>query len=174
MPIGVQPALIWTAGDLSTARKGPCKNCNLAGMFLGEYKHNLDYKGRLAVPKKFRQQLASGAIITKGLDGCLFLYPTQAWNALTTRLSELSVTQADTRAFERYLFARAAEVEFDSLGRIKIPEYLLEYAQITKEAVLVGLLERIEIWDPNRWNKLAKKLEEKGEEIAQKLSEKGV
>jgi len=143
-------------------------------MFLGEYKHNLDYKGRLAVPKKFRRQLASGAIITKGLDGCLFLYSEGAWERLTARLREFSVTQADTRAFERYLFGGAAQVEFDRLGRIKIPEYLLAYAGIKKEAILVGILERIEIWGQDKWNDLATKLERKGEEIAEKLSKKGI
>ncbi len=143
-------------------------------MFLGEYKHNLDYKGRLAVPKKFRRQLASGAIITKGLDGCLFLYSKEAWERLAARLRELSVTQADTRAFERYLFGGAAQVEFDQLGRIKIPEYLLAYAGIKKEAILVGILERIEIWGQDKWSDLATKLEKKGEEIAEKLSKKGI
>lgn len=143
-------------------------------MFLGEYKHNLDYKGRTSVPKKFREALRDGAILTKGLDGCLFLYPKVEWERLTARLRELSVTQADTRAFERYLFGGAAEVEFDSLGRIKIPEYLLTYAALKKEVVLVGILERIEIWSPERWSRLARKQETRGEEIAEKLSEKGV
>src|SRR3990172_8885632 len=137
-------------------------------MFLGEYRHNLDYKGRVAVPKKFRGDLAEGAILTKGLDGCLFLYSRESWERLMIRLRELSVTQADTRAFGRYLFGGASEVEFDNLGRIKIPEYLLEYARIEKEAILVGLLERIEIWNPTRWTKQVKKLEARGEEIAEK------
>jgi MraZ protein len=143
-------------------------------MFLGEYRHNLDYKGRVAVPKKFREALVGGAILTKGLDGCLFLYSRREWEQLTARLKELPVTQSDTRAFERYLFGGAAEVEFDSLGRIKIPEYLLTYAAIRKEAILVGILERIEIWSMQRWNKLGKKLESRGEEVAEKLAEKGV
>jgi len=143
-------------------------------MFLGEYRHNIDYKGRLSVPKKFRGNLANGAILTKGLDGCLFLYSKESWSDLTARLQQLSVTQADTRAFERYLFGGAAEAQFDQLGRIKIPEYLLVYAGITKEVILVGILGRIEIWSPDRWDKLAKNLEKRGEEIAEKLSEKGV
>lgn len=143
-------------------------------MFLGEYRHNLDYKGRISVPKKFRRELAKGAILTKGLDGCLFLYSKESWEQLTSRLRELSVTQADTRAFERYLFGSAVEVEFDRLGRIKIPEYLLAYASLRKEAILVGILERVEIWNLELWNKLTKKLGERGEEIAEKLSERGV
>lgn len=143
-------------------------------MFIGEYRHNLDYKGRVAVPKKFRSDLAQGAILTKGLDGCLFLYPMSSWSKLTDRIQELSVTQADTRAFGRYLFGGASEVEFDQLGRIKIPEYLLEYAHIQKNAVLVGLLERIEIWSPRLWEKQVKKLETRGEEISEKLAKKGI
>ena len=143
-------------------------------MFLGEYKHNLDYKGRVAVPKKFRTELESGAIITKGLDKCLFLYPKGSWEQLTERLRQLSVTQADTRAFGRYLFGGASEVEFDSLGRIKIPDYLLAYASLSKEVMLVGLLDRVEIWNSKSWEKLAVELESKGESIAEKLSEKGV
>ena len=143
-------------------------------MFLGEYRHNLDYKGRIAVPKKFRNGLAGGAVLTKGLDGCLFLYPKPEWERLTSRLRELPITQADTRAFERYLFGGATEVAFDNLGRIKIPEYLLTYASLDKEAVVTGILERIEIWAQERWNKLAKKLESKGEEVAEKLGGRGV
>lgn len=143
-------------------------------MFLGEYKHNLDYKGRVAVPKKFRSELKEGAIITKGLDKCLFLYPRESWENLSSRIKQLSVTQADTRAFGRYLFGGASEVEFDSLGRIKIPEYLLAYAGLSKEVILVGLLDRVEIWSSQKWTKLAKELEEKGEKIAEKLSGRGV
>ncbi|MEX0621746.1 MAG: division/cell wall cluster transcriptional repressor MraZ [Candidatus Woykebacteria bacterium] len=142
-------------------------------MFLGEYKHNLDYKGRVSVPKKFRSQLSAGAILTKGLDGCLFLYPRKSWEQLTTKFRGLSVTQADTRAFERYLFGGAIEAEFDRLGRIKIPEYLLEYASLKKRLVMVGILERIEIWDEGKWRDLAKILEARGESIAEKLSERG-
>ena len=147
---------------------------SLQDMFLGEYRHNLDYKGRISVPKKFRRDLAKGAILTKGLDGCLFLYSKESWERLTTALRELSVTQADTRSFERYLFGGAVEAQFDQLGRINIPEYLLAYADLKKEAILVGILERVEIWDLQRWSRLAKKLGERGEEIAEKLSERGV
>ncbi|OGY24287.1 MAG: cell division/cell wall cluster transcriptional repressor MraZ [Candidatus Woykebacteria bacterium RBG_13_40_15] len=143
-------------------------------MLLGEYQHNLDNKGRLAVPKKFRGVLGRSAILTKGLDGCLFLYPRPEWERLSSRLRELPVTQADTRAFERYLFGGAVETEFDSLGRIKIPGYLRSYANLEKESVTVGVLERIEIWDKERWYRFSKKLHARGEEIAEKLAEKGI
>jgi MraZ protein len=143
-------------------------------MLLGEYVHNLDSKGRVAVPKKFRGSLGTRAILTKGLDGCLFLYPKGEWERLSKSLKQLPVTLADTRAFERYLFGGAVEVGFDPLGRIKIPDYLLNYAGLVKEAVILGVLERIEIWEKNRWEAFAEKLHQRGEEIAEKLSEKGV
>jgi len=143
-------------------------------MFLGEYSHSIDNKGRLSVPKKFRESLGEKAILTKGLDGCLFLYPASEWDSLSTKLRELSVTQADTRAFARYLFGSAAEVKFDQLGRIQIPEYLRGYAKLTKETVLLGVLERVEIWRKEEWHKLSKVLGERGEEIAEKLSKKGI
>ena len=143
-------------------------------MLVGEYLHNLDIKVRVAVPKKFRELIGTGAILTKGLDGCLFLYPKSEWERLSQRLRLLPVTLAETRAFERYLFGSAVEVDFDQLGRIKIPEYLRIYAGLTKEAVIVGVLERVEIWEKTRWSKFAKKLHERSEEIAEKLSERGV
>jgi MraZ protein len=143
-------------------------------MLLGEYQHNLDSKGRLSVPKKFRADLGRGAILTKGLDGCLFLYPKAEWERLSAKLRELPVTQAETRAFERYLFGGAVETEFDSLGRIKIPIYLIAYAGLVKQAVTIGVLERVEIWEKDRWNKFSKKLHSRGEEIAEKLAERGV
>lgn len=143
-------------------------------MLIGEYKHSLDNKGRIAVPKQFRKELGTGAILTKGLDGCLFLYPKNEWETLSERLRELPVTLADTRAIERYFFGGAVEVGFDPLGRIKIPDYLIDYSGLTKEAVMVGVLERVEVWDKSRWEEFAKKLHQRGEEIAEKLSDKGV
>lgn len=141
---------------------------------LGEYIHNLDQKGRLAVPKKFREALGTSAILTKGLDGCLFLYPNSEWERLSQRLRALPFTLAETRAFERYLFGGAVEVDFDSLGRIKIPAYLRSYANLSKEAVIIGVLERVEVWEKRRWDEFAEKLHKRSEEIAEKLSEKGV
>ena len=142
-------------------------------MFLGEYRHNIDYKGRLSVPKKFRVNL-KGAVLTKGLDRCLFLYTRQAWESLSNRIKELPVTAADARAFSRYLFSGATEVEFDQLGRVFVPEYLRTYANLKKEVVIVGVLERVEIWDKTVWSRIRKGIEAKGEEVAEKLSGSGV
>ena len=153
---------------------GPClEACQTSDMFLGEYRHNIDYKGRLSVPKKFRVNL-KGAVLTKGLDRCLFLYTRQAWESLSNRIKALPVTAADARSFSRYLFSGATEIEFDQLGRIFIPEYLRTYANLKKAIIFVGVLERVEIWDKTGWNKIRKRVEAKGEEIAEKLSESGV
>src|SRR3990167_1461900 len=143
-------------------------------MFLGEYKHNIDYKGRLSVPKKFRGQLAKGSVLTKGLDRCLFLYTLEGWGLLSSRIKNLPVTARDARAFSRYLFSGATEIEFDQLGRIFIPDYLREYASLKKEVVVVGVLERVEIWDKARWVKMRRDVEMKGEEIAEKLTGSGI
>ncbi len=143
-------------------------------MFLGEYKHSIDYKGRLSVPKKFRGQLKKESVLTKGLDRCLFLYPSEGWETISNRVKELPVTASDARAFGRYLFSGATEIEFDQLGRIFIPEYLRDYAGLKKEVVVVGVLDRIEIWDKPRWTRMRKDVEAKGEEIAEKLTGSGI
>lgn len=143
-------------------------------MFLGEFQHNLDYKGRVSVPKKFRRQLTKGSILTKGLDRCLFLYTKDSWEKLANRIKELPVTGKDARAFGRYLFTGATEIDFDQLGRIVIPEYLRTYAGLKKETTIVGVLERIEIWDKKRWERMRKTIEATGEEIAEKLTETGI
>jgi MraZ protein len=144
-------------------------------MFLGEYKHNIDYKGRVSVPKKFREGLAKeGPVLTKGLDQCLFLYPKESWKVLAERVKLLPVTGAGARAFSRYIFGSAVETGFDRLGRVQIPEYLREYASLSKEAVLVGVGERVEIWSLKRWNIYEKELEKRGEEIAERLKESGI
>ena len=143
-------------------------------MFLGEYRHSLDYKGRLAVPKKFRKDLGSEAILTRGLDGCLFLYSKQPWEKLTTKMEQLPLTQADARSFARYLFGSASQVNFDRLGRVAIPGYLKEYANLDKSAIFVGVLERIEIWDEKRWKAVEKKFASSAEIAAERLKEAGI
>lgn len=143
-------------------------------MFLGEYHHNFDYKGRLAVPKKFREEIGKRAILTRGLDGCLFLYTSPAWEELAEKMRELPLTAADARAFGRYLFAGATEVVFDQLGRMVVPEYLRTYAALEKNAVVVGVLDRVELWSTERWTTLQKSLRSKGEEVAERLKSSGI
>lgn len=143
-------------------------------MFIGEYQHNLDNKGRLAVPAKFRQMLAKGAVVTKGLDNCLFLYPKVKWEEMAQKFANLPVSQAKARAFARHMLAGAMPVEFDTQGRITLPEYLRKFAQLKKEAIIAGLFDRLEIWDEAGWNKYKESTEKDSNEIAEAMGTMGV
>ena len=138
-------------------------------MFIGEYQHNLDEKGRLAIPAKFRAQLAKGAVVTKGVDNCLFLYTAQEWQKLATKLAALPISKANTRAFSRQMLAGAMDVQLDKQGRIILPEYLRKFAVIKKKAILAGLYNRLEIWDEDTWNKYKKGIEKESTDIAEAL-----
>lgn len=140
-------------------------------MFIGQYDHHLEEKGRLSVPKKFRDELASGAIISQGLDGCLFLHPKTAWENLITKVRELPLTKSDARGFTRSLSFGASEVDIDKLGRILIPEYLRQFAGINTDCVVAGAVDRIEIWDKIRFAKYTSQLNSRREDIAENLSE---
>jgi MraZ protein len=142
-------------------------------MLIGEYTHNLDPKKRLSVPAKFRKELGDGAVLTRGLDGCLWLFPSGQWTQLAERISALPMAQSDSRSFARLLLSGATEVQFDSLGRILVPEYLKAYAGLQREVVVAGVHTRIELWDKNAWAEYKKKLEKNGDAIAQKLGEMG-
>ena len=120
-------------------------------MFMGEYNHTVDPKGRLIVPSKFREQLGSEFVVTKGLDGCLFVYPAEEWHNIEEKFRNISMTSKDARKFSRFFFAGAAAVELDKQGRILIPSVLREYAGIEKDAVLVGMGSHLEIWSKDRW-----------------------
>lgn len=143
-------------------------------MLLGEYKHNLDSKGRLAIPAKFREKLSSGAIITRGLDSCLFVFGNKEWDTLAQKLIALPLSKANSRAFVRLMLAGAMDVEVDSQGRILIPDYLRTYASLHKEIVIAGLYNRMEIWDKSTWERYKQKTESASEEIAEKLGELGI
>lgn len=143
-------------------------------MFIGEYQHNIDTKGRLAVPAKFRAILAKGAVVTKGLDDCLFLYPKTEWQKLADKLAALPISKANTRAFARLMLAGAMDVEIDKQGRLLIPDYLRKYAGIKKKVVIAGLYNRLEIWDETKWNKYKQGTETKSGDIAEALGELGV
>lgn len=143
-------------------------------MFSGEFIYSIDEKKRLAVPAKFRQLLGKKAVITRGLDQCLFLYPLKEWKKLAQKIANLPLAQADARSFARLMLGGAMEVEFDSLGRILIPDYLKNYAGLKKRVVFVGLYDRIEIWDEIEFQKYKKKTEMAAGEIAERLKELGV
>ncbi len=143
-------------------------------MFIGEYTYKIDDKKRIAIPAKFRESLKRKAVITRGLDSCLFLFSIQEWKNIAEKISKLPIGQHDNRGFSRIMLSGAMEVGFDSLGRVLIPDYLKEYAGIQKEAVIAGLYNRIEIWDKKIWNDYKKKTEKEIGNIAERLKEFGV
>jgi len=143
-------------------------------MFIGEFQHNIDTKGRLAIPAKFRAQLKKGAVVTRGLDNCLFIYPRSAWEKIAKKLSDLPISQAKARAFSRLMLAGAMDVDFDSQGRINLPDYLRDFAGIGKKAVVAGLYDRLEIWDSEAWDKYKQSTEKESNKIAESLGELGV
>ncbi len=120
-------------------------------MFMGEYNHTVDAKGRVIVPSKFREQLGEEFVVTKGLDGCLFVYENSEWKALEEKLHTLPLTNANARKFSRFFLAGATTCEVDKQGRILLPAVLRDFAKIEKEAVLVGVGSRIEIWSKESW-----------------------
>jgi len=138
-------------------------------MFIGEYQHNIDEKGRLAVPVKFRNKLAKGAVVTKGLDNCLFLYTKSEWEKLATKLASLPISKANTRAFGRLMLAGAMDVQLDKQGRIILPEYLRKFAAMKKKTIIAGLYNRLEIWDEQAWEKYKKGTEKQSSDIAEAL-----
>ncbi|MBI2990224.1 MAG: division/cell wall cluster transcriptional repressor MraZ [Candidatus Magasanikbacteria bacterium] len=143
-------------------------------MFIGEYSHSIDEKGRLAVPKKFRHILSKGAVVTRGLDNCLFLYTQAEWKKLADKLANLPFAQANTRAFARLMLAGAMDVKPDKQGRIMLPEYLRNFAALSKETIVAGLYNRLEIWDSKAWSEYTKKTEQESSKIAEQMSELGV
>lgn len=143
-------------------------------MFIGEYQHNLDEKGRLAVPKKFRTDLSKGAVVTRGLDSSLFLYTKSEWQKLAEKLANISFAQANNRAFARLMLAGAMDVEVDKQGRIVLPEYLRKFANLKKEVVVAGLYSRLEIWDKTKWELYKKQTEKASNKIAEQMGELGV
>jgi MraZ protein len=143
-------------------------------MFIGEYHHTIDEKGRLSVPKKFRGELEKGLVITKGLDGCLFIYTNNEWEKMSTKLNSLPLTNKNAREFKRHMTSGAMDLEIDGQGRVILPEYLREFAGIKKNVVVAGIAERIEIWDEVVWNKHASEIAGKTEEIAESMDGLGI
>lgn len=143
-------------------------------MLIGEHQHTIDSKKRLAVPAKLRKEIGERAVVTRGLDNCLFLYPMSEWTKLTEKLSQLPMGQGDTRSFLRLMLAGASEVELDQLGRILIPDYLKTYAGLKQRVVIAGVYNRLEIWDEERWNAYKTDVEKNTDMIAEKLGELGL
>lgn len=141
---------------------------------MGEYQHTLDAKGRLIIPAKFREELGTGSVMTRGLDNCLFLFPAEEWRLLEAKLKTLPLTKSDARQFVRFLFSGATECELDKQGRINVPQNLRDYAHIEKEAVVIGVSSRVEIWSKEKWESYVNQAEESFENIAENIVELGI
>jgi len=138
---------------------------------MGEYHHNIDEKSRIIMPSKFRYDLGETFVITRGIDSCLFVYPKETWNNITNKLNELSFTKKDVRSFQRFFLSAATICEFDKQGRINISSPLASYANLTKECVIIGVNDRIEIWSKENFDKFLNESMENVTEIAEHLFE---
>lgn len=138
-------------------------------LFLGEFQHTIDDKGRVIVPAKFREGLGKGFIVTRGLDNCLFVYPQEEWKLMEEKLKKLPFTKSDARAFVRFLFSGATDCELDKQGRILLPANLREYAQINRDCVVIGVSNRVEIWSREKWLQYSSQAEESFDDIAEKI-----
>jgi len=143
-------------------------------MFIGEYKYSLDTKNRLAIPSKFRKMFKEGAVITKGLDNCLFIYTNKEWNKLVEKLAALPISQAKSRAFSRMMLAGAMDVNLDAQGRIILPDYLKGFATLNKKVILAGLYNRLEVWDEKLWSRYQRNSEKDTNEISEGLVDLGI
>jgi len=143
-------------------------------MLIGEYKHTLDIKKRLSLPSKWRKELGSSLIVTRGLDNCLFVYPQKEWQTITQKIGQLPLGQADTRGFNRFFLSGAVEVEVDSVGRILVPDFLKDFAGLETKVVLAGIYDRVEIWAENKWEEYKRRIESQADQLAEKLGEIGV
>lgn len=138
-------------------------------MFMGEFQHNIDDKGRMIIPAKFRELLGTSFVVTRGLDKCLFVYPLPEWEVLEQKLKALPLMKSDARAFTRFFFSGATECEWDKQGRVNLPSNLRDYANLEKECVVLGVSNRVEIWSRDIWEQYFQQSEDTFNEIAEKL-----
>jgi MraZ protein len=143
-------------------------------MLLGEFEHSIDEKNRLTLPARFRQALSGGVVVTRGMDGCLYAYPSENWEQVVSQhLAPLSPLSLESRKMERFFFSAAAESEPDKQGRIMIPPALLQHAGLGREVVVAGVRDRIEIWDRATWREHMKEVEGSAEHVAERLAARG-
>ncbi|HOJ76804.1 MAG TPA: division/cell wall cluster transcriptional repressor MraZ [Bacillota bacterium] len=143
-------------------------------MFMGEYQHSIDDKGRIIIPAKFREDLGEKFIVTRGLDNCLFVYPLVQWKVLEEKIKELPTSHADTRAFVRMFFSGAVEAELDKQGRVVIPQHLREHARIERDAYVIGVSTKVEIWSKESWENYSNQAQQSYEAIAEKIIDIGI
>ncbi len=145
----------------------------MVNLLIGEYEHTLDEKKRVSLPKNFRASLGKRVVVTRGLDHCLVVYSYEAWGTVAQKLQSLSIVNADTRGFNRFMLSGAAEVEVDGAGRILVPDHQKEYAQLKKNVVFAGVSDHVEVWDATRWKSYKARIEKDAERMAKKLGEIG-
>jgi len=138
-------------------------------MLMGEYNHSIDDKLRLIIPSKFREELGEKVIITRGLENCLFIYSEKEWRKVVSKLNSLPFTKKDARSFTRMFLSGATDVEFDKQGRIKITKSLVEYANLSKDCVVIGVNDRLEIWSKENWDNYFNENSENMSEVCEKL-----
>lgn len=143
-------------------------------MFIGEYQHTIDSKGRIIIPSKFREELGDEFVITKGLDNCLFVYPKDEWEILEDKLKKLPLTNKNARAFVRFFFSGASESNLDKQGRVLIPANLREHSRIEKDAVIIGVSTRLEIWSREEWEGYIDEDNLSYDSIAETMAELGI
>jgi MraZ protein len=143
-------------------------------MLIGEYLHTLDGKKRISLPAKFRKEVGRKVVVTRGLDTCLFMFPLKAWEKIAEKVSNLPVGQSDTRGMSRFLLAGAVETEVDGAGRILIPDFLKEFADLKSRVVLAGVSDRVEIWNEKTWEEYKRRIEKGADQMAQTLGDLGI
>ncbi len=143
-------------------------------MFLGEFEHNIDDKGRLTIPAKFRDELEGGVVITRGLDGCLWAYSRSEWEVVAEKIAKMPTTNRAARNFARFMFSSAFDSVPDRQGRVLVPQNLREYAGITNETIIIGVMNRVEIWQPTKWNEVVDEVEDDPESIVAQLEDLGI
>ena len=143
-------------------------------MLIGEYLHTLDGKKRISLPSKFRKEVGRKVVITRGLDACLFMFSRKAWENIAEKVSGLPVGQADTRGMSRFLLAGAVETDVDGAGRILIPDFLKEFADLKSRVILAGVSDRVEIWNEKTWGAYKRRIEKGADQMAQTLGDLGI
>ena len=143
-------------------------------MLIGEYLHTLDSKKRLSLPAKYRREMGKKVVLTRGLDSCLFMFPEKTWSKIAQKLVDLPFGQADTRGLSRFLLAGAVETEVDGAGRILVPDFLKDFADLKSRVVLAGVSDRVEIWNEKTWEEYKRRIEKGAEQMAEKLGDLGI
>lgn len=154
---------------------GSGEKCNMnVDMFVGEYNHSVDDKGRVAVPARYRNVLEGGAILTRGNDGCLAMFRMNEWEVMMEKIAKLPQSKSEARNYMRFVLSGAVDVKLDKQGRINIPKYLMDFGQIDKKVVFVGVFNRLEIWNTDIWDSYRNQIEGEASEVLEQLEEYGL